>query len=73
MKSGGTSGKPKGVVRRAPRKPASPEVGMARTKSLRMLDPSQVHLVAAPLYHSAPMGMQAIVGEIFAGDIHCLF
>ncbi len=48
----GTTGKPKGALRRA----IDPSSVLPRLAALNCLDPAHVHLVAGPLYHSAPGG-----------------
>src|SRR5262245_44339045 len=48
----GTTGKPKGALRRA----VDPASVMERLRDLDLADASHVHLVAGPLYHSAPGG-----------------
>jgi acyl-CoA synthetase (AMP-forming)/AMP-acid ligase II len=48
----GTTGKPKGARRRA----IDPAAAAPRLAALGALDPAHVHLVAGPLYHSAPGG-----------------
>jgi fatty-acyl-CoA synthase/long-chain acyl-CoA synthetase len=48
----GTTGKPKGARRRA----SSPAEVLKRLRDLDVADPAHVHLVAGPLYHSAPGG-----------------
>ena len=48
----GTTGKPKGALRRA----TDPATVLPRLADLNCLDPAHVHLVAGPLYHSAPGG-----------------
>ncbi|HEV8614168.1 MAG TPA: AMP-binding protein [Methylomirabilota bacterium] len=48
----GTTGKPKGALRRA----SDPASVVPRLQELDALDPDHVHLVAGPLYHSAPGG-----------------
>jgi len=48
----GTTGKPKGALRRATDALAL----LPRLQALDVLDPSHVHLAAGPLYHSAPGG-----------------
>src|SRR6266581_1650463 len=48
----GTTGKPKGALRRA----TEPSAVLPRLQELDVLDPSHVHLAAGPLYHSAPGG-----------------
>src|SRR5438874_8830994 len=46
----GTTGKPKGARRRA----TDPAAMLPRLAALHCIDPHDVHLVAGPLYHSAP-------------------
>jgi fatty-acyl-CoA synthase/long-chain acyl-CoA synthetase len=46
----GTTGKPKGALRRA----TDPAPLLPRLQALNCLDPDHVHLVAGPLYHAAP-------------------
>jgi acyl-CoA synthetase (AMP-forming)/AMP-acid ligase II len=48
----GTTGKPKGALRRA----TDPAVLLPRIAALNCVAPDDVHLVAGPLYHSAPGG-----------------
>ncbi|HXU89668.1 MAG TPA: AMP-binding protein [Methylomirabilota bacterium] len=48
----GTTGKPKGALRRV----IDPSSVLPRLAALNCLDPAHVHLVAGPLYHSAPGG-----------------
>jgi fatty-acyl-CoA synthase/long-chain acyl-CoA synthetase len=48
----GTTGKPKGALRRV----IDPASILPRLAELDCLDPAHVHLVAGPLYHSAPGG-----------------
>jgi acyl-CoA synthetase (AMP-forming)/AMP-acid ligase II len=48
----GTTGKPKGALRQA----LDPAALLPRLQALDLVDPSHVHLVAGPLYHSAPSG-----------------
>jgi long-chain acyl-CoA synthetase len=48
----GTTGKPKGALRRA----SDPSSVVPRLAAMDALDPAHVHLVAGPLYHSAPGG-----------------
>ena len=48
----GTTGKPKGALRRV----LDPTSVMGRLRDLDLADSSHVHLVAGPLYHSAPGG-----------------
>jgi acyl-CoA synthetase (AMP-forming)/AMP-acid ligase II len=48
----GTTGKPKGALRRA----TDPATLLPRLAALHCVAPDDVHLVAGPLYHSAPGG-----------------
>ncbi len=48
----GTTGKPKGARRRG----SDPRELLPRLEAMNVTDPSHVHLVAGPLYHSAPGG-----------------
>jgi acyl-CoA synthetase (AMP-forming)/AMP-acid ligase II len=48
----GTTGKPKGALRRA----TDPAALLPRLAALNCVAPDDVHLVAGPLYHSAPGG-----------------
>ena len=48
----GTTGKPKGALRRA----SDPATVLPRVIALNCVAPDDVHLVAGPLYHSAPSG-----------------
>jgi acyl-CoA synthetase (AMP-forming)/AMP-acid ligase II len=48
----GTTGKPKGALRRA----SDPAAVLPRVTALNCVAPDDVHLVAGPLYHSAPSG-----------------
>ncbi len=48
----GTTGKPKGALRRA----TDPAALLPRIAALNCVAPDDVHLVAGPLYHSAPSG-----------------
>ena len=50
--TGGTTGKPKGALRRG----INPQDLMDTLRAMDLLDPAHVHLVAGPLYHSAPGG-----------------
>jgi acyl-CoA synthetase (AMP-forming)/AMP-acid ligase II len=50
--TGGTTGRPKGAFRRA----IDPAVTTEYMRALDMIHPDHVHLVAGPLYHSAPSG-----------------
>ncbi len=51
--TGGTTGKPKGALRRS----VDPQGLMDTLRAMDLLDPSHVHLVAGPMYHSAPSGL----------------
>ncbi len=51
--TGGTTGKPKGALRRG----VDPQGLMDTLGAMDLLDPNQVHLVAGPMYHSAPGGL----------------
>ena len=48
----GTTGKPKGARRLG----SDPQELLPRLQALNVTDPAHVHLVAGPLYHSAPSG-----------------
>ena len=50
--TGGTTGKPKGALRRS----IDPQSLMDTLRAMDVLDPDHVHLVAGPMYHSAPSG-----------------
>ena len=58
----GTTGKPKGALRVN----IDPAVALAWLKALNLADPDQVHLVAGPLYHSAP-GAFAYLTQVMGG------
>ena len=60
----GTTGKPKGALRRA----TEPGAVVPRLKALDALDPSHVHLAAGPLYHSAPGGF-AVYAHIVGNTV----
>ena len=51
--TGGTTGKPKGALRRS----IDPQGLMETLRVMDLLDPNHVHLVAGPMYHSAPSGL----------------
>jgi acyl-CoA synthetase (AMP-forming)/AMP-acid ligase II len=51
--TGGTTGRPKGALRRG----MNPQDLMDTLRALDLLDPGHVHLVAGPMYHSAPGGL----------------
>jgi fatty-acyl-CoA synthase len=64
--SSGTTGKPKGIKRPLPDKPASTgSPAMMATPAMWGMGEDTVYLSPAPLYHSAPAGYTA--GAIFAG------
>lgn len=50
--TGGTTGRPKGALRRG----IDPQGLMETLRAMDLLDPNHVHLVAGPMYHSAPGG-----------------
>src|SRR5262245_21873465 len=50
--TGGTTGKPKGALRGS----IDPQSLMDTLRDMDVVDPSHVHLVAGPMYHSAPSG-----------------
>jgi len=60
----GTTGKPKGALRRV----TDPQAILPRLAALDCLDPAQVHLVAGPLYHSAPGGF-ALYAQMVGGTV----
>jgi len=51
--TGGTMGKPKGALRRT----LDMQSLMETLKAMDLTDPNHVHLVAGPMYHSAPGGL----------------
>ena len=51
--TGGTTGRPKGALRRG----SNPQDLMDTLRAMDLLDPAHVHLVAGPMYHSAPGGL----------------
>ncbi|HKX01019.1 MAG TPA: AMP-binding protein [Methylomirabilota bacterium] len=51
--TGGTTGRPKGALRRG----SNPQDLMETLRAMDLLDPAHVHLVAGPMYHSAPGGL----------------
>jgi acyl-CoA synthetase (AMP-forming)/AMP-acid ligase II len=51
--TGGTTGRPKGALRRG----MNPQDLMDTLRAMDLLDPAHVHLVAGPMYHSAPGGL----------------
>ena len=60
----GTTGKPKGALRRV----TDPAAIIPRVAALDCVDPAQVHLVAGPLYHSAPGGF-ALYAQMVGGTV----
>lgn len=50
--TGGTTGRPKGALRRG----LDPRDLTDTLKAMDLMDPTHIHLVAGPLYHSAPGG-----------------
>ena len=60
----GTTGKPKGALRRA----VDPNALVIRLGDLDLADGSHVHLVAGPLYHSAPGGF-ALYAHLFGSPV----
>ncbi|MBI5629104.1 MAG: AMP-binding protein [Candidatus Rokubacteria bacterium] len=62
--TGGTTGKPKGALRGA----VNPTVLLGFMQALDLADPSHVHLVAGPMYHSAPGGF-ALFTHMLGGSV----
>jgi acyl-CoA synthetase (AMP-forming)/AMP-acid ligase II len=62
--TGGTTGRPKGALRAA----SDPQVTLAYMQALGMMHDSHVHLVAGPLYHSAP-GSFALFTAVVGGTV----
>jgi acyl-CoA synthetase (AMP-forming)/AMP-acid ligase II len=62
--TGGTTGKPKGALRRG----INPQDLMDTLGALDLLDPAHVHLVAGPMYHSAPGGL-ALYTHLVGGTV----
>jgi acyl-CoA synthetase (AMP-forming)/AMP-acid ligase II len=60
----GTTGKPKGALRRA----IDPRAIITRVVALNCVEPTDVHLVAGPLYHSAPGGF-ALYAHLFGQTV----
>ncbi|MBI3629337.1 MAG: AMP-binding protein [Candidatus Rokubacteria bacterium] len=60
----GTTGKPKGALRRA----ADPAAALPTLHALGVVDPDHVHLVAGPLYHSAP-GAFAVWAQMLGNTV----
>jgi len=62
--TGGTTGKPKGAVRSG----VNPRLTLDLMQALGMIHEGQVHLVAGPLYHSAP-GSFALFTTLLGGTV----
>jgi acyl-CoA synthetase (AMP-forming)/AMP-acid ligase II len=62
--TGGTTGKPKGALRRGINVNDLTET----LRALDLLDPAHVHLVAGPMYHSAPGGF-ALYTHVVGGTV----
>jgi long-chain acyl-CoA synthetase len=62
--TGGTTGRPKGAFRAA----TDPQVTLAYMRALGMIHDPHVHLVAGPLYHSAP-GSFALFSAVIGGTV----
>ncbi|PYN72558.1 MAG: acyl-CoA synthetase [Candidatus Rokuibacteriota bacterium] len=62
--TGGTTGKPKGAVRSG----VNPRLTLDLMQALGMIHEGQVHLVAGPLYHSAP-GSFALFTTVLGGTV----
>jgi len=62
--TGGTTGKPKGALRRGLNVNDLTET----LRALDLLDPAHVHLVAGPMYHSAPGGF-ALYTHVVGGTV----
>jgi acyl-CoA synthetase (AMP-forming)/AMP-acid ligase II len=62
--TGGTTGRPKGALRTA----SDPQVTLAYMRALDMIHDPHVHLVAGPLYHSAP-GSFALFSAVIGGTV----
>jgi len=62
--TGGTTGKPKGASRAA----SDPQITLAYMQALGMIHDDHVHLVAGPLYHSAP-GSFALFTVVLGGAV----
>ncbi|HEY7647936.1 MAG TPA: AMP-binding protein [Methylomirabilota bacterium] len=60
----GTTGKPKGALRGA----IDPAAIVERFRALDLAVPDHIHLVAGPLYHSAPIGF-ALYSQIFGATL----
>ena len=62
--TGGTTGRPKGAIRGA----VDPAISLAFMQALGMIHEGHVHLVAGPLYHSAP-GSFALFAAMLGGTV----
>ena len=62
--TGGTTGRPKGALRAA----SDVQVTLSYMRALDMIHDPQVHLVAGPLYHSAP-GSFALFSAVIGGTV----
>jgi len=62
--TGGTTGKPKGALRSG----VNPRLTLDLMQALGMIHEGQVHLVAGPLYHSAP-GSFALFTTVLGGTV----
>jgi acyl-CoA synthetase (AMP-forming)/AMP-acid ligase II len=62
--TGGTTGKPKGALRRG----VDPNELMETLRAMDLADPAHVHLVAGPMYHSAPGGL-ALYTHLVGGSV----
>ena len=62
--TGGTTGKPKGALRSG----VNPRLTLDLMQALGMMHEGQVHLVAGPLYHSAP-GSFALFTTVLGGTV----
>ncbi len=62
MYTAGTTGKPKGALR----SDVDPSIALGWLNALDLADPNHVHLVAGPLYHSAPAAF-ALLTQVMGG------
>jgi len=62
--TGGTTGRPKGALRRG----MNPRDLMDTLAAMDLLDPAHVHVVAGPMYHSAPGGF-ALYTHLIGGTV----
>ncbi|MCI0548441.1 MAG: AMP-binding protein [Candidatus Rokubacteria bacterium] len=60
----GTTGRPKGAMRSA----VDPALTRANMEALGVADPAQVHLLAGPMYHSAPPAF-ALYAQLAGGTV----